>query len=303
MKIVEAYLDKGHINRPGTALECTESYVFHYTANESPTADAMANRNWFNRKFQLGKYKETKNGQTIVKDGYIEYGSAGAAGIGQKFRYGSTQAIADMNGVVLSIPLTEKAHACGDNTTPLAQRIFGGRQNNMTINIEITNNDVIKGSDADWVGACNNAIEFVAQDIVNRNKSFDYKKPHAFLRHYDVSGKLCPAPFVDLSIAAPDPDWIAFKEKLIKRIEELKGIGVATNIPAPEPIHKSGSKYFTDIPDGHWAGPIIDKAKEYEIIQGIAPGILGFTEEFARIITMQISTINMIERKVGKLNS
>lgn len=294
MKIVERYLSSDHINRPGTKLDSVRSYVFHYTANESPSATAVANAKYFNRKYEWGKYKQG----SIVKDGYIEFGSI-QNGIGNKFRYGSTQVIADMDEIVICIPLTEKSYACGDGSTTLAKQLFNGRQNSMTINIEICNNNVLVASEDDWNGACDNAIEFVANDIVYRNTSFDYKDRYAFLRHFDVSGKLCPAPFVDLNSAVVDPDWIKFKNKLIAKIEELKNTHHIVKIPEPQPIAQSGSVYFTDVPYQHWAGPIIDKAKDYGVIKGTSPGVLGFTEDLARLIAIQMNTISLVENKLG----
>lgn len=298
LSIVEAYLPLGHPNRPGVALECLRSYVFHYTANESPTATSLANANYFGRAYDKGKYWSGN----VIKQGIVEAGSKDSNGIGRKFSCGSTQVIADMNGVVLPIPITEKAYGCGDNITALAKKLFNGRQNSMTINVEICNNDAISNSTEDWDKACDNAIEFVARDIVYRNNGFDYNDPYAFLRHYDVSGKNCPAPFVDLNSVAVDPDWIAFKNKLINRIEELKNAESETVvIPAPTSVKKSGSAYFNDVPENHWSGEYIDKAKEYGLISGIEPGVLGFSEEFARVIAVQVNMIDLIEAKFGSL--
>lgn len=205
MNINEKYIPEGHPNRPGIPLTCTRSYVFHYTANDSPTADDVANASYMGRS---GWYRDS-NGKAHESNGDLFY-------------FGSAQIIADMDSITLTMPLTEVAWGCGDNTTALAQQLFGGLQNYMTINVEIANNDAIPDSNDDWDAACNNALEFVAQDIVTRNTDFDYNDSYAFLRHYDVSGKICPAPFIRLDIAEVDPRWTDFKNKLISRIEELK---------------------------------------------------------------------------------
>ena len=205
MEIRQDFIPVGHPNRCGQKITPI-AVVVHYTANEAASATDVANANYFKRKY-------------INKDG-INYESDGVT----KFRCGSAQWIIDQDSATLAIPQNEVAWGCGDRALPydngyngqtkIAHDIFNYQQNYLTINYEICNNDTIKNSNDDWNMACNNAIEIIAKDMITFNISI-----FRIYRHYDISGKICPKPFVDNEKA-----WIDFKNKIINKINELKGI-------------------------------------------------------------------------------
>jgi len=207
-------LPAGHPNRPGTKLSGVRAIVFHYTGNDAPAATDTMNALYFGRKWMDGadgKPYEVK-GQLPVLD---------SAGRMVPFRYGSTQLIADMDSVTRAMPEDEVAWACGDRPLPYTQEfkgqkpcsryVFSGRPNYLSLSIEICSNDVIKGSSEDWDGACSNAAQVAVDYLrshamtVNTHKSKNPDSPDScpaygevlLLRHYDVSGKVCPKPFVD----------------------------------------------------------------------------------------------------------
>lgn len=198
----------GHPNRKGEKTKPI-AVIVHYTANDSPTATDTANVNYIGRKY-------------VVKNGEI-YEANGV----DKFRFGSAHWFIDINSATLCIPQDEVVWGCGDRALPydngykgqtkIAQDVFNHKQNYLTINYELCNNDTIKNSSADWEQVCNSAIDIIAKDMITYNISTD-----RIYRHFDISGKLCPKPFVDNEKA-----WIDYKNKIIKRVNELKG-GVST---------------------------------------------------------------------------
>lgn len=199
VKINEQLIPVGHPNRAGTKT-IPIAVIVHYTANDAPSATDTANANYFARKY-------------IVKNGVI-YESNGI----DKFRYGSTQWIIDQDSATLVIPQNEVSWGCGDRQLPynngykgqtkIAYDIFNHKQNYLTINYEICNNDTIKNSNADWQMACNNAIEIIAQDMIKYNIPID-----RIYKHQDLSGKICPKPFID-----NPKSWEDFKNRIINKI-------------------------------------------------------------------------------------
>lgn len=195
----------GHPNRPGIKLEKIKAIVFHYTANVAPSANAVMNARYFGRK-------------------YIQKGSDYFESDGSPWRYGSTQLIVDTENIVQLMGLDEVAWAAGDRNLlpytdelkgqqPVAKRIFNNRQNYQILSIEICNNDTIPNSTADWDKAADNAAEWTMNYVhekalkINWQGTFHPQDPVAFpslapneiilLRHYDLTGKKCPLPFID----------------------------------------------------------------------------------------------------------
>jgi N-acetylmuramoyl-L-alanine amidase CwlA len=206
MQIKEQLISLGHPNRKGEKIKPI-AVVIHYTGNDAPTATDTANVNYVGRKYIF------KNGIYYEADGITE------------FRYGSAHWFIDQDSATLAIPQNEVAWGCGDRSLPynngykgqtkIAKDIFNHKQNYLVINYEICNNDVIKNSDEDWKNACNNAIEIIVKDMINYNISTDM-----IFRHYDITGKICPAPFVK-----DEKSWIDFKNKIINKVNLYKNGG------------------------------------------------------------------------------
>lgn len=197
MKIIEGYIPSGHPNRPGRKLEALSAVVIHYTQNEHPGATDTMNVRYIGR-----KYVRTEDG-TFEADGKTP------------FRFGSAHVFCDMDSVTLAIPTDEVAWGCGDKNfhggyQPVAGTVFARRQNFRTVSVEICNNDAIKNSDEDWDGAVENAKQWVIDFLKNLGLNVDIEgslNPQKLesapengaillLRHYDITGKNCPAPFV-----------------------------------------------------------------------------------------------------------
>lgn len=216
MEVIKSHLPEGHPNRPGVKLSTLKAIVIHYTQNDSPGATDTMNVKYIGRTWETGKYWSKTKKKVIT--GPIEKGSLGKGeqGLGIPFRYGSAHVFCDMDSVTEAIPLDEAAWGCGDKNykggyQEISEKVFKFHQNFETISVEICNNDVIKNSDEDWKAAVANAKEWVLTFLNSYNYKIDKEgslKPQLvsepppsgtllLLRHYDITGKNCPAPFID----------------------------------------------------------------------------------------------------------
>ena len=193
MDIKPILIPAGHPNRPGDKLEPLKAIVFHYTAN--PNANAADNAHYFGREYVH------VNGENYESDKKT------------KFACGSAHIIADKSSIVMAIPLNEVAWACGDkhnpghpdfnDQQPLARDAFGYHQNHETVSVEICNN-------SDWDQACKNGAQWAVDFLRERSLKVDLDQsldPQHFkglspgkvllVRHFDITAKICPKPFVD----------------------------------------------------------------------------------------------------------
>ena len=214
MDVIQLHIPLQHPNRPGTKLRALKAIVIHYTQNEEPGATDTMNVKYIGRKFAR------VNGKSFEADGVTP------------FRFGSAHVFCDMDSVTEAIPLDEIAWGCGDKNYKggyqrIADKVFKFRQNYETINVEICNNNAIKGSDEDWKKAVENAKQWVIAYLnsygiaVDREGSLNpqnVEEPPApgavlLLRHYDITGKACPKPFLD------NPDsWVQFIEEIVAQV-------------------------------------------------------------------------------------
>jgi N-acetylmuramoyl-L-alanine amidase CwlA len=199
IQIIESYIPKGHPNRPGTKLKGLKARIWHGTANLNHAATDTMNVKYAGRAYKKinGKFYES-NGKT-------------------PFAFGIAHAYIDVDSVTLAIPLDEVAYSCGDRQLPydngykgqtkLAYDVFNNQPNSQTWSIELCMNDMSK-----WDLVCDNAIEFVKEYTPGLDK--------LDLRHWDLTGKLCPSPFIDLTIKEIDPRWLAFQDKIRKSLQQ-----------------------------------------------------------------------------------
>lgn len=219
MKVLEQLVPLGHPNRPGTKLNSVRALVFHYTANENMGANDTATAKYFGRKY--------------VKVGDKFYEADGKT----EFSYGSAQVIADMDSVTIAIPVDEAAWAVGDRRVlpwteqwrgqqHMSRNVFDCQPNYRSISIEICDNDVVKNSKTDWDGAVANAVQWAIDYCKQKNLKIDLagsldpqnaKPPVAgkilICRHRDISGKICPKPFIDDQNA-----WVATIQKIANAV-------------------------------------------------------------------------------------
>jgi N-acetylmuramoyl-L-alanine amidase CwlA len=142
------------------------------------------------------------------------------------FIYGAAQVFVDWDSVSCPIPLNERTHGAGDRSSPngpngqtkLATERFQNRQNYKVLHIEMCDN-------LNWVQVQSNTVEFVAQLLLLNNV---IPTDNYFLRHYDLTGKICPSRFIDINQTIT-PSWVNFKARIISRWRELKAMQEAIN--------------------------------------------------------------------------
>ena len=214
--VIKAHIPEGHPNRPGTKLEALKAIVVHYTQNEEEGATDTMNVKYIGRKYTR------KEGKSYEADGET------------RFHFGSAHVFCDVDSITEAIPLDEVAWGCGDKSYKggyqrIAEKVFRRRQNYQTISVEICNNDTIKHSDKDWQIAVEKAKQWIIEYLIAYNIVVDKEgslSPQTvnespvggsilLLRHYDISGKVCPKPF----IYTPE-DWKKFVEEIAAQVND-----------------------------------------------------------------------------------
>jgi N-acetylmuramoyl-L-alanine amidase CwlA len=159
------YGDPTGRGRPGTRLQVISGIVVHWTANFARTANAIANRNYF--EYQVDN---EVNGSP---------------------RHVSSHYIVDDSKIIRCVPEEEVTYHVGANYSPELQRIVGMRPNNTTISIEWCVNAGSNG------GATYQNVVALIADICVRRQLTDKQ----VWRHFDFTGKDCPGFFVSDQIA------------------------------------------------------------------------------------------------------
>jgi len=211
MEIIKKFIPVNHPNRPGRKLDSMLAVIVHFTGNDSPGATDTMNADWFSRPFKVGK-----DGKPLETDG-------------SPFGYGSAQFIVDEDSTTQVLPINEVAWGCGDRPLPwteldkgqqpAARKIFQNRQNSRTVSVEICNN-------GNWKVACERASELIIWIFQQHGFTVDVSATVApevsgppepgkayILRHHDVTGKNCPAPFV-----ADRPAWLYFVSQIAGKV-------------------------------------------------------------------------------------
>lgn len=177
-------------------LRQVKALVIHWTANTKRGADADNNRNYFN----LGS------------------------------RPASAHYIVDDRTIVQCIPDHEVAFHCGDKPEgryrlPGLQLIKGTRltPNYFTIGIEMCVNE-----DGDWAKTYRHTCRLAAMLLFRHNLP-----DGSVLRHWDITGKQCPRPFLDLH------NWVEFVHHVSMQYSALKAYPSGT-VTSPELNVRSG---------------------------------------------------------------
>ena len=113
----------------------------------------------------------------------------------------------DENDKYQSVRDSNTAWHCGADTTYVHPKC----RNSNSIGVELCSRRDIKGHYYFADGTVKNAIELTRYLMDKHGVGVD-----CVLRHYDVTGKICPAPFV-----GDESQWVEFKSKLVKGDEEV----------------------------------------------------------------------------------
>jgi N-acetylmuramoyl-L-alanine amidase CwlA len=167
METRQMYLTSGHPNRPGDKITI-KGVVVHWTANESRGAEAIANRNYFNRAWKgtLDSPKESD---------------------GSNFRWASAHLNVDDTKLVECLPWKKGEaemgyHVGGIYRPGICEKLGTDYPNDATIGLEICVN-----SDGNFAVAYANAIKVIAMMLKEHGLGIN-----DLYRHYDITGKLCP---------------------------------------------------------------------------------------------------------------
>ena len=219
----EVLLTPGEGARPGRKLINPIALVIHWTGNENKGANAIANRNYFEN------WRDHLN------------------------HLASAHYIVDDHQVVRCIPEDEVAYQVGaQQYQPKAVKTFAGNPNNQVIGIEMCVN-----YDGDFNKTYKNTIELAADILYRHGWGVD-----RLWRHYDVTGKTCPAYFVNdkkakifgyvNAAAGWDKFCLDVNIELRGRVEEVLAM-------------------FKDI-NGHWAKESVDRLANLGLIKGDGQG-------------------------------
>ena len=174
----------GH-NRPGKRIN-VKGVVVHWTANEGKGANAMANRNYFQSTDRSASAHLLLDDTTLVEALPWRKGVAEMA-----YHVGATKY----------------------NQTTVKQ-LGSTYPNNATIGLEVCVN-----ADGDFKKAYANSIQVTAMMLKEHGLGID-----RLYRHYDVTGKNCPAYFVDNGYAkkylntTPATAWANFRAAVAKAL-------------------------------------------------------------------------------------
>lgn len=164
-------------------------------------------------------------------------------------RQASAHYFVDENEVWRSVRDEDKAWHCGGD-----QYFHPNCRNTNALGIELCSRKDASGKYYFKPATVANAIELV------KAKMQEYGIPaENVVRHYDVTHKVCPAPFVN-----DDAAWEAFKLSLITQEEE------------------DMQKYQTikDVPE--WARPTVEKLIKNGALAGDGNGNINVTDDFCR---------------------
>lgn len=174
--ITKMHLGNTH-NRPGSKLTKPLKIVLHYTANTNKGANAERNRTYYNT---------TSN-------------------------TASTQYVVDDKQIVECMPWYEVAWAVGAKSyttfgDQLRKQIDWKTPNYCTVNIEMCVN-----CDADWNKVVKNTVSVVVWLLFETGLSLK-----DVCRHFDITGKICPAMYID------DQDWATINKYIKEEYEAHK---------------------------------------------------------------------------------
>jgi N-acetylmuramoyl-L-alanine amidase len=229
----------GHPNRKGVKLTKVLALVIHYTANYTQGANDIANSRYFNRTYEYdnGRFEE--------------------AGTDDPFRYASAQYIVDMDSMQLCIPENEMAYHVGSTTyTPFALKTFRTASGSCVPNLFTIGIEMCVNAGNDWAKTVENTAELTSDIMVKYNIPMDM-----LLRHYDITGKVCPKPYVD------DPKaWQDFKALVARKVAQKKQ--ATTNTGTISGV----IQMFKDVKESNWAYKAIEDLSNLGILKGDTEG-------------------------------
>jgi N-acetylmuramoyl-L-alanine amidase CwlA len=183
------HIKKHYSTRPGIKLLRLQALVDHWTANFGATAQ--------------GHFKYFD--ETLPNQNDIERAAARKAGREERIRYASAHIFVDRNEAIELVPLDEVCFHANDRTLQLptlrasTPEYRGGNANLLTVGIEmcVEKNGTIH---PDTIERTRLVIKMLQEKFTQLKDT-----KNRVVRHYDVTGKPCPLPFVE-----DEQKWNAF---------------------------------------------------------------------------------------------
>jgi N-acetylmuramoyl-L-alanine amidase CwlA len=229
----------GHPNRKGVKLTKVLALIVHYTANYTQGANDIANAKYFLRPYKVDNNRFEEKATD------------------DQFRYGSAHYTVDMDSIQLCIPENEMAYHVGASTyTPFALKTFKAASRSCVPNMYTIGIEMCVNAGNDWTKTVENTAELASDIMIKYNIPMDM-----LLRHYDITGKICPKPYVDNPKA-----WQDFKALVAKKIAQKK-----------QPVTNRGIvdgviQMFKDVATNHWAYKAIELLSKRGILKGDTEG-------------------------------
>lgn len=192
----------------------------------------------------------------------------------------------DGDSVTQSVPDNYAAWSVGDKKYSNCHKTGGGKfygqcTNTNSLSIELC--DEVRNGKLDFSPATiENAVELIKAKMKQYNVDINH-----IIRHFDVTGKPCPLPFVD------NDKWKAFKntitesgELTMSQYEELKN-KIETLAKTLENLEKSREKvynYTMEIPE--WGRPTIQKLLDRGLYKGSSESELNLPENLLRTLVI-----------------
>lgn len=192
VNIREALIPINEYSRPGKKLSVVRNTVWHYTANPGATAN--------NHFIYFGKTMLETNKANLIHNAAMikQYGKEEAERLDllEEIRYASAHYFIDPKETVLIIPEAEVAY-------------HANQANPYSIGVELC----IEKDGTFHPNTVKQAVELGALLA----KKYNQNPQSDFLRHYDVTGKICPKPWVD-----KPADWQSFKQAVKDKIKGVR---------------------------------------------------------------------------------
>lgn len=198
----------------------------------------------------------------------------------------SAHYFADGDSITQSVPDDYIAYSVGGKKYSDCNKTGGGKfygqcTNANSLSIELC--DEVKNGVSDFTSATiDNAVELIREKMKQYNVDINH-----VIRHFDVTGKPCPKPYVDNAL------WKEFKRKItesedltMSQYEELKN-QIADLTKAIEELKNSQEKvykYTVDVPE--WGRPTIQKLLDKGLYKGVSESDLNLPESLLRTLVI-----------------
>ena len=233
LPITKRFLD--NYNRPNRNLKQLKAIIVHWTANLNKGANAIANRNYFNKKPRIINSK----GKTV---------------------YASAHYVIDDMTIIQCLPDLEVGYHCGakwsrykDTAHELMNTTQQNRDspNNYTIGIEMCVN-----SDGDFSITRQNTVDLIRYLLNKYNLTIN-----DVFRHFDITGKDCPRMMIDNIV------WKSFLDEIDKNSTAVAANTIKINTAALNVRKGPGTNYqiVRQLYNGEFATRIDQKGLWYKI--------------------------------------